>query len=182
MAAAVAGLFYPFVVYALIGYVPAGLFILIALAIVAIRVLSLRRHSAGRKLLPVLLLVGGVTAGLALLDRTVAAKAYPVVMSLAMALAFGRSLLVPPSLIEIFASVRQPEPSHAARLYMRRVSGIWCGFLIVNAGLSLATAASGSLALWTLYNGLLSYLLMGALFGGEWLLRQQIRRREQGAV
>jgi len=32
------------------------------------------------------------------------------------------------------------------------------------------------MALWTLWNGLLSYLLIGLLMAGEWLVRQRIRR------
>ncbi|ABK46582.1 conserved hypothetical protein [Shewanella sp. ANA-3] len=33
------------------------------------------------------------------------------------------------------------------------------------------TAAFTSLATWTLYNGLIAYVLMGLLLGGEWLYR-----------
>jgi uncharacterized membrane protein len=51
-------------------------------------------------------------------------------------------------------------------------------FFAVNGSVALATALWASTALWTLYNGLVAYLLMGALMGGEWL----VRRRLQGAA
>lgn len=57
--------------------------------------------------------------------------------------------------------------------------------LLVNAvllamfagSLSLATALWADNAVWTAYNGCISYLLMGALFGGEWLVRQRVKSR-----
>jgi uncharacterized membrane protein len=33
-----------------------------------------------------------------------------------------------------------------------------------------------SLEVWALYNGLLAYLLMGAMFAGEWLVRRKVMR------
>lgn len=30
---------------------------------------------------------------------------------------------------------------------------------------------------WALYNGFISYLLMGLMFAGEWLIRRRVRRR-----
>jgi len=39
------------------------------------------------------------------------------------------------------------------------------------------TARFASLQTWTLYNGLIAYLLMGVLFGGEWLLRRRLLLR-----
>ena len=50
-------------------------------------------------------------------------------------------------------------------------------FLVGNAAISAATGLWGSLALWTLWNGLLSYVLMGGLFAGEFMYRQLARRR-----
>ena len=55
---------------------------------------------------------------------------------------------------------------------------IWAVFLTVNAIVAASLAVWGTLAQWTLWNGLLSYLAAGSLMGGEWLLRQYIRRRE----
>ena len=51
---------------------------------------------------------------------------------------------------------------------------IWCLFFIVNGAIALVTVLSKNQALWTLYNGLISYLLMGTLLGGEWLYRKRV--------
>lgn len=174
----VLGLAYPFAVFALLGRVPAGALVLAALALVAGRLLALRRSAPARAMAPALAGVLAVTGALSLADPRIAALAYPVLMSLGMAAAFGLSLLFPPSLVEALASLSEPSPSPRARAYMRTVSLVWCLFLTLNAGLSAVTAWLGDIGLWTLYNGLISYLLMGALFGGEFMVRRHIQARE----
>ena len=172
------GLAYPFVVYGALGRVPAAALVVAALTLVAGRLILLRRAAGARSLLPALLAVFAITAGLGLMEAELAARLYPVVMSLGMAAAFGLSLLGGPSLVEGFAALTEPDPSASARAYMRQVTKVWCGILVVNAGLSGLTALSGDLALWTLYNGLLSYLLMGTVFAEEYAIRRRVRARE----
>jgi uncharacterized membrane protein len=41
----------------------------------------------------------------------------------------------------------------------------------------LYTALWTSAETWTLYNGLIAYLLIGALVGGEWLIRARFKDR-----
>jgi uncharacterized membrane protein len=177
---AAAGLAYPFSVYFGLGRLPSGVFVGLALGLVAGRLAVHRGTAVARALGPALGLVAAATAAAALLDATAAAKAYPVLMSLGMAAAFGLSLRWPPTLIESFAAVVEPSPGAAARAYMRRVTVAWCLFLLGNAGLSAASWASGDLGLWTLYNGLVAYLLIGLMFGGEYLIRCRVRRLEAG--
>jgi uncharacterized membrane protein len=139
-----------------------------------------RGTALARALGPALVMVAVATAATSVLDATAAAQAYPILMSLGMAAAFGLSLRWPPTLIEIFAAVVEPQPTAAARTYMRRVTVAWSLFLVANAGLSAASWASGDLGLWTLYNGLVAYLLMGLMFGAEYLIRRRVRSREPG--
>ncbi len=165
----IAGVVYPFAVFWGMGRVPASVLVLSALLLVGARIGVVRQ---GPLLLP-LVGVAVTTLGVALVEAAWAAKAYPVLMSLGMATAFGLSLRTPPSLIEVFAGSRAPlEPN--ARGYMRKLTGVWCGFLLVNAALSLASLVWGTAWMWALYNGLISYLLMGGLFVGEWLLRRRL--------
>ena len=98
-------------------------------------------------------------------------------MSGGMALAFGVSLIRPPSLVETMAALGNPPPGPEATGYLRAVTAIWCGFLACNTLISAATAIWCDLATWTLYNGLISYLLMGALFGAENITRRRVLRR-----
>jgi uncharacterized membrane protein len=170
-----AGLLYPVAIYFLIGWVPAGLLLFVPLALIASRLAVSRGTSMLRPFAPILLTVAILTLCLAVFDRPTAIKAYPILMSGGMALAFGRSLLTAPTLIETFASLRGPEITPDARAYMRKVTWAWFLFLSANTCLSALTLASGRLDLWTLYNGLVSYLLMGLLFAGEWLIRQRVR-------
>jgi uncharacterized membrane protein len=168
---------YPFVVYATLGSVPAGALVLLALSVSVARLAFFRDRAMARPMVFALLGVAVVTAVVALLDAMTAAKLYPVLMSLAFAGAFGLSLIFPPSLIEAMALRGQPEPAPAIRRYMRRLSLIWCLFLLASGAVSAITSL-GELWLWTLYNGLISYLLMGVLLGGEWLVRRRILARE----
>jgi uncharacterized membrane protein len=56
--------------------------------------------------------------------------------------------------------------------YTFRITQIWCAFFLINGTLAAYTALFTSRAAWALYNGLIAYLLMGALFAGEWLYRR----------
>ena len=44
---------------------------------------------------------------------------------------------------------------------------------------ALYTALYADMKIWALYNGLIAYLLMGALFAGEYLVRLRVKAREQ---
>ncbi len=178
---AAGGVIYPFLVFFGLGRLPPGVFVGFALGLVAIRLAVHRGSALGRALGPALVLVATVTVLTALLDVGAAVKAWPVLMSFGMAMAFGLSLRWPPTLIEVFAAVVEPQPSDAARTYMRRVALAWCLFLLVNTGLSAASWASGDLGLWTLYNGLIAYLSMGLMVVCEYMIRRRVRQREAGA-
>jgi uncharacterized membrane protein len=104
-------------------------------------------------------------------------KLYPVLVSSVMLGVFGYSLVSPPSLIERIARMKEPDLPTAANQYMRRVTQVWCVFFLVNGSIALATAVWASPAVWSLYNGVISYLIMGLLFGGEYLVRLRFQRR-----
>jgi uncharacterized membrane protein len=82
------------------------------------------------------------------------------------------------SVIERLARLREPDLPPAGVLYTRRVTQIWCVFFIVNGAIALFTALHGDMQIWTLWNGLLSYFLMGTLMAGEWLIRRRIMKQE----
>jgi len=160
------GAAYPFIVYAGIGHVPPAAFVGLALAVLAIRAIGLRGEERDTMFSGVLATVGFGLLALLSIDGMVATKAYPVLMSLAFAAAFGWSLLFPPTLVERFAAMAGTVATAPARRYMRRVTLVWFFFLLANAGVSGWTALAEDPAVWALYNGLLSYLLMGLLMGG----------------
>jgi uncharacterized membrane protein len=103
-------------------------------------------------------------------------KLYPVLINCALLAAFGYSLLNPPSMIERFARLREPNLPPAAIGYTRRVTQVWCAFFLLNGAIALGTALWASEAVWSLYTGVISYGLMGLLFAAEFLVRLRFKR------
>lgn len=104
---------------------------------------------------------------------------YPVVVNGVMLAVFGGSLWTAMPIVERLARLREPALPDAAVRYTRRVTQIWCAFFIGNGGIALFTALYGDMSLWTAWNGMISYLLMGTLMAGEWLVRQRVIKRDK---
>lgn len=104
-------------------------------------------------------------------------RLYPAAVNLGMLLLFGLSLRYPPSMVERIARMREPNLPKAVVRYTRRVTLVWCAFFVANGTLAAYTALYSSRGLWALYNGLIAYLLMGALFVSEWLFRRHFVAR-----
>ncbi len=167
----VLSLMYPLAVYLLLGrFEPYGLALLLC-------VLALLRAGVRRD--PFWLWVALATAALAawaaLANAALPLKLYPVLVNVGLLLAFGISLRHGPPLVERMARLREPDLPPIAVRYTRRVTEVWCGFFVFNGGMALVTALWTSERIWALYNGLLSYVLIGVLFAGEWLVRQRVR-------
>lgn len=103
---------------------------------------------------------------------------YPVVVNSVMLAVFGGSLWSAMPIVERLARLRDPELPETAVHYTRRVTQIWCLFFIANGSIALFTALYGDMALWTAWNGMIAYLLMGTLMAGEWLVRRRVIKRE----
>ena len=106
-------------------------------------------------------------------------KLYPILVSGLLLVQFAGSLLNPPTVVERFAAMAQrgdaPLPPGAVS-YCRKVTWVWVGFFCFNIGVSGLTALSGSWEVWTWYNGCISYMLIGLLMAGEWLVRRRVRQ------
>ncbi|WP_318371111.1 hypothetical protein [Enterobacter sp.] len=103
---------------------------------------------------------------------------YPLAVNLVMLCVFAGSLWTTQPLVERLARLRDPDLPAAAVRYTRRVTQVWCVFFIINGTLALLTAVHGDMQLWTAWNGLIAYLLMGTLMAGEWLVRCRVIKRE----
>ena len=181
MAALVAAsILYPGLVYAGQAAVPPLVFVAVALALIGAR-LAMSGSPGARVWRMPLVGAGVAVAALAAVDGHLAAKAYPVVLSLGMAALFGASLLRPPSLIERFARLHEPDLPPAGQAYCRTVTVVWTVWLLVNAAVAAALALWGSDAAWALWTGVVAYLVMGVLFAGEVAVRQRVRRGRAGA-
>lgn len=101
---------------------------------------------------------------------------YPILVNLGLLVVFASSLIQPPSIIERFATLsRGPLPPEGQR-YCRRVCFAWVIFFIVN-GVIAYDSLHRSLGWWGLYNGCISYILMGTLFACEYLIRLRVVKK-----
>ncbi|WP_413739301.1 hypothetical protein ACL2XP_26455 [Sodalis sp. RH21] len=150
---------------------------LVLAAVFLLRLLTLRRGLAAFGGLAKALALFGILLCLAsgLLKSQHLLLYYPVMMNALMLLLFGASLLGPASLVEQLARLRQPSLPPRAVVYTRRVTRVWCLFFIINGAMALFTCLHGDMPLWALYNGGISYLLMGLLMGTEWIIRKRQR-------
>lgn len=147
--------------------------------------LVLRLRQARRKVGPMRFIMQSVAlAGIILCIASALLKThqlllfYPVVVNLVMLTVFGGSLWTTMSLVERLARLRDPDLPPEGVRYTRRVTQIWCIFFIVNGGIALFTALQGDMRLWTAWNGVIAYLLMGTLMAAEWLVRRRVIKRE----
>jgi len=101
---------------------------------------------------------------------------YPVAVNVLLFILFFSSLRAQQSLVERLARLSEPDLSAAGVVYTRRVTQVWCGFFLVNGSFALYTCLKGDVALWALYNGGISYLLIGLLMGMEWIVRKRQQR------
>ena len=91
----------------------------------------------------------------------------PTVINLAFFLLFSATLLKPPSIAERIARLTTASITPEQSRYCFIVTAIWSMLFIFNASVSLITTFFCDIAAWTLFNGLLVYFLIGALFIGE---------------
>jgi uncharacterized membrane protein len=104
----------------------------------------------------------------------------PVLVSAALLFSFGFTLFRPPSAVESFARVSVPNLTAAEAAHCRRTTQVWAAFFLINGSIAFWTARRGSLEAWGIYNGLLTYLAMGALFTAEFIYRHWRFRRYIG--
>lgn len=107
---------------------------------------------------------------------TLSLQYYSVLSSVFFLAIFAGSLFQKQSLIERLARRMDPDFPESAVGYTRRVTQAWCAFFSVNIVLTLLSIRAGE-EMWALYSGLISYILMGCMFAGEWMIRRGVRRR-----
>ena len=145
--------------------------------------LGLRLIGAGRErawsVLKLPLAVAALVAACAISGDARFMFGLPVLINLALLAGFGSSLRGIP-MVERFARLQKADLSPEQVRYCRSVTWVWCGFFACNAVASAVLALWGGLAAWSLYTGLIAYVLIGALGGTEYVVRK-IRFREYGA-
>ena len=130
---------------------------------------------------PVNAVIGGIVFGLVVYaffsNEVDSLKLYPVVISFSLLATCGWSLVYPPTIIEKIARITEPDLPAAGVRYTRRITLVWCGFFVCNGLIALYTSLFASFKVWTLYNGLISYLLMACLLSGEIFYRHSFLKK-----
>jgi len=103
-------------------------------------------------------------------------------MNLIFLAAFGLTLFKPPVMIYRFAVIQDKTiPGSPAEkkvaAYCRKVTIVWCVFFVFNGSMAAFTIFSLSDAIWAVYNGGISYILMGILFAGEFIIRKKVQKK-----
>lgn len=155
-------------------------FALILLLIGGLRLLLAWRFPSPSRFFPPWwsVMLNGAMAGLGLWGLLVndgsAFQVYPLIVSGGLLTVFGGSLLTDKSMIQRFAELYEKNITPKKQAYMRKVTQYWCVFFVLNVAISAYTWQAMSLSAWTWYNGIISYVLMGLLFVGEYAYRRLI--------
>lgn len=96
----------------------------------------------------------------------------PMLLSLFLFWTFARSLRDGPPMIERFARMVEDDLPDFTLPYCRKVTIVWCVFLLLNAAVVGTLAFAAPIEWWTAYAGFGFYLLMGALLGIEAVVRK----------
>jgi len=103
----------------------------------------------------------------------------PSATQAAFGMTFLRSLAKPVPLVEHFARMVKPELGDGERAHCRQWTKIWGVYLWGLAAIGVVLGIAASLAVWTAYVGVVSYVLVGVLFAVEYIQRK-LRFRDYG--
>lgn len=115
-------------------------------------------------------------------------KLYSVAISATLLCVFGSSLFFKPNIIFRFAclsdkTIKGSSFENQVNGYCRKVTIVWCAFFIINGSISAFSSLHdfGSDVLndkiWSVYNGGISYILMGLLFTVEFIVRKMVDKK-----
>lgn len=115
-------------------------------------------------------------------DSILFLKFYPVLINLSLLAFFGFTLWKKPSFVYRMAclgdkSIKVAPSRNFIEAYCDKVTVAWCGFFVFNASVACATVFIGSDRIWSVYNGLFSYILIGLVFAVEFVIRKIVQSK-----
>ena len=134
----------------------------------------------------VLFLIAGVVCFIT--GQSVFLKLYSVVISVTLLSVFGSTLIFEPNMCFRLATMTDKKiigSSYEQQVnkYCKKVTIVWCAFFVINGSIAAFTALYnfGSEELnnkiWSIYNGGISYVLMGLLFIVELFIRKIVDKK-----
>ena len=126
-----------------------------------------------------------------LTNESIFLKLYPGAINLILLMFFGSTLIYKPNMIFRFATLADKSIKgyfHGKKVenYCRKVTIAWCIFFIFNGTVATLTVFAEKLfgfapdkadKVWSLYNGGISYILMGVLFAAEFIVRKFVDKK-----
>ena len=98
---------------------------------------------------------------------------YPVMVNAVLFSVFVSSLFRPQTIVEKIARLRDPRFSDLEIPYAKKVTLAWSLFFAINGSVAFITVLIEDKFYWSIYNGAISYALMGLMFAGEFYCRQR---------
>ncbi len=179
------GLLYPLLIYVGLRFLTPRALAGVVTVVLVMRV-GRRFLRRDRPPLSPLLVLGGLVAlvlgSAAVLNEGRFFLFVPSLINFALLIAFARTLGGGPSMIETLARLQYKRLAPGGSVYCRRVTLVWCGFFALNGAFILWLALWGSLASWTLYTGVLAYVLVGVILTVELVYRSWRFRHYEGAI
>ncbi len=171
---------YPFVVFIGLKYYSLKTISIILLSLFVLRMLLVKKGDQ------ISLIMGMM--GLCLMIASLLFKQqelmlyYPFLISVLLLIIFVTSLIKPPTIIEKIARLMDKDFNDKAIPYVEKVTFVWSTFFLLNGCISAYTIYRQDLELWTLYNGLISYLIMGLIFAVEFVVRMRVKKSHESGV
>ncbi|CDE89654.1 MAG: hypothetical protein BHW55_01685 [Candidatus Melainabacteria bacterium 35_41] len=109
-------------------------------------------------------------------SRIYVLKFYPVITNSFIFIVFFSSLFCKETVIQKIAKKMDGELTDFSRNYTRNLTYVWCIFLFINLSISILTVFLPA-KIWILYNGCISYIAIGLLFGVEYIVRITLRAK-----
>ena len=129
-----------------------------------------KNPSWGKALAIIALVLGGASLLLRTPDFV---YFYPVMVNTVLFSVFVSSLFRPQTIVEKIARLRDPRFSDLEIPYARKVTLAWSLFFAINGSVAFITVLVEDKFYWSIYNGAISYALMGLMFAGELYCRQR---------
>lgn len=99
---------------------------------------------------------------------------YPVLVNSALFIVFVSSLFGSQTIVEKIARLKDARFTDQQIPYARKVTVAWAIFFLLNGLIALFTVYIQDKTYWSVYNGAISYVLMGLMFAGELYCRKKV--------
>lgn len=103
-------------------------------------------------------------------------KFYPPIVNFCLFLIFFLSIFQERTVIQKMALLMEPDADDAVMNYTRKVTYVWSVFTFLNFIVSCLTIFTPE-KIWTIYNGFISYILVGLVFIIEYIVRIFFKRK-----